>query len=161
MRWGRHLGTWNFISLEGSEALHPQAWRGLEGMSGYGVGIPSPLHPREGAVFSPQCVSGYICGMGEGACFTHRGWSWDPCAAWVLVERVPDATTSSAQEAVQVWGQEWEVGGRGSMHPCQCSDLSRGPCAPETLPLRVLREGIVDAEHLVSEVFLGSSELRL
>lgn len=47
------------------------------------------------------------------------------------------------------------------MHPCQCSDLSRGPCAPETLPLRVLREGIVDAEHLVPEVFLGSSELRL
>ena len=47
------------------------------------------------------------------------------------------------------------------MFPPQRSDLSRGPSTPESLPLRVVREGIVDVEHLVSEVFLGSSELRL
>lgn len=128
---------------------------GLEGMSGYGVGIPSQLQPWEAAVCSPQCVSGYISGRGEGACFTHRGWSWDPCAAWGLVERVPDATPSSAQEAMQVRGQEWEVGGRRSMLPRKRSDLSRGPWAPESLPLRVLREGTVDAAHLVPELCLG------
>ena len=31
VQWGWHLGTWNIISLEGSEALHPHSWRGVGG----------------------------------------------------------------------------------------------------------------------------------
>ena len=89
-RWGcvvrrLPLETRNFISMEGSDSIHPQSWGGVA-EDVWVCHRYSQLSPSLGrSCVSPQCVSVCHCGRGEQACFTQgydgagtplQAWDW-------------------------------------------------------------------------------------